>query len=420
MPGINDQVLSVSQFNSEVKLILETEVPPRWVRGEVSNLRKQTSGHIYFTIKDARSQLSCVLFRVNALRQTIQIQEGQQILVYGEISVYEPRGSYQLIVAIVLADGQGRLQAAFDHLKQKLAAEGLFDSSRKKPIPIFPKTIGVITSPTGAAIQDFISVLRRRGWRGRIVVLPSKVQGNDAAPEIIHQLERAVQMQIFDLLVICRGGGSLEDLWPFNEEALVRTVAACPIPIICGVGHEIDFTLTDFAADLRAETPTGAAEVISSHFLKIRDRLQSIIKELTRSTRFIIDEHRFCLVNLAHRLKAQSPQNYIDHLGLRLDDMANRISSFVLRDIFIKREQLSKTRARFLKTSPETRLKLISERLNHLQKRLINNDIQSALKRGFVLMQDPEGRYLTRKVNLCGRMKFDIVFVDGKLPIEVK
>lgn len=420
MQALSDQVLSVSQFNKEVKLVLETEIPPRWVRGEVSNLRKQSSGHIYFTLKDPMSQLSCVLFRGNALRQTFEIQEGQQILVYGEISLYEPRGSYQLIVAIVLADGQGKLQFAFEQLKQKLAAEGLFDSSRKKPIPVLPKTIGVITSPTGAAIRDFISVLRRRGWYGHLIILPSKVQGNDAAPELIAQIARAVKMDVFDLLVICRGGGSLEDLWPFNEEALVRAIAQCPIPTISGVGHEIDFTLVDFVSDLRAETPTAAAEHISSHFLKTKDRLQSAIKELRRSATLIVDDHHHHLTNLAHRLKAQSPQNYINNIGLRLDDVSNRILSSVQRDIFRKRERLSELSSRLLAISPEAYVSILSERLTQLQKRLINSSIESSLKRGFVLLQDPKGHYVTRKAALNEEKDFDLIFADGKVPIVVK
>lgn len=420
MQAVNDQVLSVSEFNREVKLVLETEISSKWVRGEVSNLRRQSSGHVYFTLKDAESQLSCVLFRGNAVRQSVQIQEGQQILVYGEISVYEPRGSYQLIVAIVLADGQGKLQVAFEQLKQKLAAEGLFDGSRKKAIPVLPRTIGIITSPTGAAIRDFISVLRRRGWRGRLVVIPSKVQGNEAAPELISQVKRAVQMGIFDLLVIARGGGSLEDLWPFNEEALVRAVADCPIPVISGVGHEIDFTLVDFVADLRAETPTGAAEFISSNFLRAKDRLDSAIKELRRSTTFIVDEHRHHLVKLEHRLKAQSPQNYIYNIALRLDDAANRMLSSVERELFAKRDELSELKARLLATSPEASIKLLGERLKQIQKRLMNNSIESGLKRGFILLKDMEGRYVTRKTTAEKEKELDIIFADGKLSVEVK
>ncbi|OAI50112.1 hypothetical protein AYO37_00475 [Opitutia bacterium SCGC AG-212-L18] len=420
MQAISDQILSVSAFNKEVKLILETNLAPKWVRGEISNLRKQGNGHIYFTLKDATSQLSCVLFKSNAVRQSIEIKEGQQILVYGEINVYEPRGNYQLIIAIVLADGQGKLQIEFEQLKQKLAAEGLFESSRKKEIPVLPKTIAIITSPTGAAIRDFISVLKRRDWSGHLIILPAKVQGNDAAAEIVDQINHAAQMRIFDLLVICRGGGSLEDLWPFNEEILVRAIAQCPIPIISGVGHEIDFTLADFAADLRAETPTAAAEVISSNFIKIKNRLQSAVKDLKKSTDFITNRYHHYLTDLAHRLKAQSPQNYIYHLNLKLDDIANRIASTAQKEIFIKKENLNKIKTRLLALSPQNKINLLNERLHQIQKRLISNSIDSGLKRGFVLLENANGTYITRKKNLKEQKGLHIRFADGEAPIAVQ
>lgn len=417
---MNAQALSVSEFNKEVKLVLETEIPPKWVRGEVSNLKKQSSGHIYFTLKDELSQLSCVMFRGNAIRQTLELREGQQILAYGEISVYEPRGNYQLLVAIVLHDGQGQLQVAFEQLKQKLATEGLFDAAKKRNIPILPRTIGIITSPTGAVIRDFISVLRRRAWHGRLVVLPAKVQGKEAAPELIEQLRRAQRMGIFDLIVICRGGGSLEDLWPFNEESLVRAVAACSIPIISGVGHEIDYTLIDFAADLRAETPSAAAEVISSHFIKTQDKLQSLAQALGKSATIIIGNYGHRLEKLAHRLKAQSPQNYINHLGLKLDDLANRMTSALQTEIYTKKDQLNEIKIRLLAQSPQSQIRLMKERLEQLQKRLSNNSLEAGLKRGFALMQEFDGKYITRKAQIGDEKHLKVIFADGDIAISVQ
>lgn len=411
--------LSVSEFNKEVKLILETEMSPKWVRGEVSNLKKQSSGHIYFTLKDEASQLSCVMFRGNAIRQAIELREGQQILAYGEINIYEPRGNYQLLVAIVLNDGQGQLQVAFEQLKQKLAAEGLFDAEKKREIPILPRTIGIITSPTGAVIRDFISVLRRRAWQGRLIVLPAKVQGKEAAPELIEQLHRAQRMGIFDLIVICRGGGSLEDLWPFNEELLVRAVANCNIPIISAVGHEIDYTLTDFAADLRAETPSAAAEVISSHFISVQDRLQKLAQILGKSTDIIISNYGHRLEKLDHRLRAQSPQNYIRHLSLQLDDLANKIMSSLQTKIYTRKDQLNEIKIRLLAQSPKTQINLMKERLGQLQKRLSNNSLESGLKRGFVLMQDIDGSYITRKSQLDDTKNLKVIFADGDIVISV-
>lgn len=419
---MQENVVSVSEFNKEVKLLLETEIPPRWIRGEVSNLKKQSSGHIYFTLKDTHSQLACVMFRGNAARQTIDIKEGQQVLAYGEISVYEPRGNYQLLVALLINDGQGQLQIAFEQLKQKLAAEGLFDAINKRPIPLLPQTIGIITSPTGAVIRDFVSILRRRKWQGRLIVLPAKVQGKEAAQELVRQIQKAQEMTIFDLLVICRGGGSLEDLWPFNEESLVRAVAGCKIPIISGVGHEIDFTLTDFAADLRAETPSAAAEIISTNFLRLQDKLHLIAKELIKFTKqyFIHFTHK--LEKLGHLLNARSPKNYVNHLGLRLDDLANRMINSTQSEIYKKRMHLNDLRTRLLQLSPENRIKLMQMRLEQIEKRLVGNSIESGLKRGFVLLQNQEGQFINRKQVLENQKDRDlkIILVDGEVPIEVK
>jgi exodeoxyribonuclease VII large subunit len=213
---------SVTEFTRRVKTVLESQIHPGWVRGEVSNLRAQPSGHFYFSLKDAGAQVSAVLFRGDALRQTVKLRDGAQVVVYGEISVYEQRGNYQLIVRVIVEDGVGRLQREFEALKARLAAEGLFAAERKKPIPSMPRTVGFITSPSGAAVQDFIRIITRRKWSGRVVVLPTKVQGDGAAAEMIAMLQLAERLALFDLLVIGRGGGSLEDLWAFNEEPLVR------------------------------------------------------------------------------------------------------------------------------------------------------------------------------------------------------
>jgi exodeoxyribonuclease VII large subunit len=266
-PADPGRVQTVTEFTRRVKELLEGGLPACWVRGEVSNLRAQSSGHVYFSLKDAGAQLACVLFRGDAARQSVHLRDGQQVLAYGQAGVYEARGQYQLVVRALVEHGVGHLQQEFEQMKQRLAAEGLFEPARKRPIPTMPRTVGFVTSPTGAAVQDFIRILQRRGWRGRLVVLPARVQGDGAATEMAELLRSAGGLGIFDLLVIGRGGGSLEDLWAFNEETLVRAVAACPVPVISAVGHEIDFTLCDFAADARAETPSGAAELISSNFL---------------------------------------------------------------------------------------------------------------------------------------------------------
>src|SRR5258708_1947845 len=277
------RVRTVTEFTREVKELLEGGVRPGWVRGEVSNLRAQSSGHVYFSLKDAGASLSCVLFRGDAARQSVALRDGLSVLASGEVSVYEARGQYQLVVRALIDHGAGRLRQELEKLKSRLAAEGLFDPARKQPIPLLPRTVGFITSPTGAAVQDFIRILTRRGWTGRLVVLPAKVQGEDAAAELAAMLRTAEALKIFDLLVIGRGGGSIEDLWAFNEEPLVRAVADCGVPIISAVGHEIDTTLCDYAADVRAETPSGAAELISSHYVAATERLRQAAGHLVDS-----------------------------------------------------------------------------------------------------------------------------------------
>lgn len=419
MQTINDQVLSVSEYNQNIKTILEGEIAPGWVRGEVSNLRKQASGHCYFTLKDAGSQLSCVLFKGNALRQAVILKEGQQLLVYGEISVYEPRGNYQLIARIVLEDGQGQLQVAFEKLKQKLAAEGLFDSEKKLRIPSLPQTIGIVTSPTGAAVQDFISVLKRRGWKGRLVVLPSKVQGKEAGAEIVERIERAHKMEIFDLLVITRGGGSLEDLWPFNEEIVVRALAKCSIPTISAVGHEIDFTLSDFASDLRAETPTGAAEVISSHFLDNEDRLSLASSNLHKYAADVLEGCMHQLEKLGHRLTAQSPLKQIEHLNLKLDDLTNRMLGHYREQLFKKKELINDVATRLQGVSPTGKIQLAQERLSQIRKRLDNSSLESGLHRGFLVLKEKRGGYVTRRKGLKVGDALEAIFEDGSAEISV-
>jgi len=343
------RVESVSEFTRRVKTVLESQVRPGWVRGEVSNLRAQASGHVYFSLKDAGAQLAAVMFRGDAARQDVKLRDGAQVVVYGEISVYEARGNYQLIVRAIIEDGVGRLQKEFEALKRRLADEGLFAAERKKAIPALPQTVGFITSPTGAAVQDFVRILIRRGWRGRVVVLPAKVQGDGAAAEMIEMLRLAQDETAggvrFDLLVIGRGGGSLEDLWAFNEEPLVRAVAACRLPIISAVGHEIDFTLCDFAADVRAETPSAAAELISSGFVAASERAEQLAEDLRRRVGEALETAGERLDHARSRLRLLAPSAQVERGFLRLDDMANRLSAALGATVQARRQRVSEVRS---------------------------------------------------------------------------
>jgi len=416
----DDQPLSVTEFTRQVKELLETGIRPGWVRGEISNLRQQASGHIYFSLKDAGAQVSAVLFRGDAARQTVALRDGLQVVVYGEISLYEARGQYQLIVRVAVEDGLGRLQREFEALKRRLAEEGLFDSQGKPAIPPMPRTIGFITSPTGAAVQDFLRIMTRRGWRGRVVILPTKVQGEGAAAEMAAMLRTAEELAIFDLLVIGRGGGSLEDLWAFNEEILVRAVAISRIPIISAVGHEIDFTLCDFAAALRAETPSAAAELISSTFVAQMERVDRARGALDRLVELEVETKREQFAHAASRLRLLSPAAYVERGNLRLDDLSNRLVSAVQGTTQRQRDRLQRLSSRLAQRSPEFRIQMESHRLLSLWKRLQSASPQSVLNRGFAIVRGEDGVPLQRRSDVKSGQTVSLEFADGHLSAEAK
>ena len=411
---------SVTEFTRRVKTVLEREIRPCWVRGEVSNLRAQASGHVYFSLKDAGAQVSAVMFRGDAARQTMKLRDGAQVVVYGEISVYEARGNYQLIVRVVIEDGVGRLQREFEELKRRLADEGLFAAENKAAIPAMPGTVGFITSPTGAAVQDFMRILIRRGWRGRVVVLPAKVQGEGAAAEMVEMLAEAERLKIFDLLVIGRGGGSLEDLWAFNEEPLVRAVAACAVPIISAVGHEIDFTLCDFAADVRAETPSAAAELISSGFVAALEKAARLAEDLEHHVGAALETAGERLDHARSRLRLLAPSAQIERGYLRLDDMSNRLASALEKTVQARRQRLGEARSLLRERSPQRRVEAESQRLLSLWKRLHAASPASVLHRGFVIMRDEEGKPVQKKAAVRKGQRLAAEFADGTVPVKAE
>jgi len=415
-----DRVVSVTEFTRRVKALLESGLRPGWVRGEVSNLRAQASGHVYFSLKDADAQVSAVLFRGDAAKQTVKLRDGSQVVVYGEVSVYEARGQYQLIVRAVIEDGVGRLQQEFERLKRQLADEGLFAAEKKRPIPMMPATVGFITSPTGAAVQDFMRILTRRGWRGRLVVLPAKVQGEGAAAEIVAMLALAQELGIFDLLVVGRGGGSLEDLWAFNEEPLVRAVAACTVPVISAVGHEIDFTLCDFAADVRAETPSGAAELISSNFLDGAERAGRAGEAMASAGEGAVERARERLDHARSRLRLLTPAAQIEQGYLRLDDFTNRLASALRSTVQTRRQQLGEIRARLAHASPEARVQLGSHQLLSLYKRLQAASPASVLNRGFAIVRDERGKPVARRAAIKSGQRLSNEFSDGSVKVRAE
>jgi exodeoxyribonuclease VII large subunit len=322
-------VLTVSQLTRQIRTLLEVQIGQVWVEGEVSNHRQQTSGHHYFTLKDAGAQISCVLFRGQAARAGAVLTDGAQVQVLGELSVYEPRGQYQMIARNVQLRGQGALQAKFEALKRSLQAEGLFSQDRKRSIPTFPSIIALVTSPTGAAIQDMLNVLTRRAPWLRIIVYPVRVQGQGAEREIAHaitQLNRSAELglPVPETIIVGRGGGSLEDLWNFNEESVARAIYQSQIPIISAVGHEIDFTIADFVADLRAPTPSAAAELVAPDIEELRRAFDSAERTLKTQVSSVLDHHRQVLDLMAKGSLAHAPERLLNEAIQSIDEAESR------------------------------------------------------------------------------------------------
>lgn len=316
-------ILSVEQLNVYIKQLLEGQVGMVWVKGELSNFKAHTSGHFYFSLKDSKSQITAVMFRGHNSRLKFKPHDGLEVIVRGRITVYEPRGNYQLMCEMMEPVGAGALQKAFEQLKLKLKGEGLFDAARKKAIPSFPRHIAIVTSPTGAAIRDILNVLSRRAKSIQVTVVPTIVQGEAAAPQIREAFKKAVNLPGVDAIIIGRGGGSIEDMWCFNDEALARLIAASPIPVISAVGHEIDFTISDFVADLRAPTPSAAAELVAKSNVEVEARVKGLERML-----YLAWEKRLKLLKektLGLTRRLVDPKRRLQDLQLRNDDLLNRL-----------------------------------------------------------------------------------------------
>lgn len=336
------QVLTVSELTTRVRQTLEQGVGAVWVNGEITNLRAQASGHIYFTLKDAAAQLACVLFRgATGVRREL-LADGQKVLLHGEITVYEARGQYQLLVREVEAQGVGALQLAFERLKQRLAAEGLFDAERKRPLPAYPFRVGVVTSPTGAALRDVLHVVERRHPGLRLVLAPCRVQGEGAAEEIaagirllneFHRSAAADPARALDLILVTRGGGSLEDLWAFNEEVVARAIFDSALPVVSAVGHEIDFTISDFVADLRAATPSAAAEIITQQVVATREWLAAAPQLLAQRAHWRIEALAEALRHQTARLARLHPRRRLNDWMQRLDDLQDALVRHARRQL---------------------------------------------------------------------------------------
>ncbi|WP_049721856.1 exodeoxyribonuclease VII large subunit [Gilvimarinus polysaccharolyticus] len=353
------KIHSVTALNRLSRQLLEPHLPMVWVEGEISNFAKPSSGHWYFTLKDDAAQVRCAMFRSRSSGLRFTPQQGEQVLLRARVSLYEGRGDYQLIAEHMEPAGHGALQRAYEQLKNKLASEGLFEPERKQTLPELPRHIGVITSPTGAAIRDVLSVLQRRYPAIPVTVIPVPVQGTEAAPAIVRALALAARSKLFDVLLVTRGGGSLEDLWPFNDERVARAISLCPIPIISAVGHEVDTTIADYVADVRAPTPSAAAELVVPDMAEQLTRLQVREHHLGQAIQRRLLSYSEQLKHLQKRLR--HPGDNLKQQAQRLDQLELRLNHIMARQLERNRQKLANLKAR--QPNPSRALQEIKTRL---------------------------------------------------------
>jgi exodeoxyribonuclease VII large subunit len=371
-----NNIISVSQLNRQSKELLETYLHRVQVTGEISNLARPSSGHWYFTLKDQRAQVRCAMFKSRTQYLKFIPKEGEQVVVTASVSLYEARGDYQLIVDAMQSAGEGALQLAFEELKQRLQAEGLFAQEHKQTIPTHPKHLGIVTSPTGAAVKDIISVLKRRFPSLPISIYPTQVQGQPAAEQIANAIKQANRDGLCDVLIIGRGGGSLEDLWPFNEEVVARAIFNSQIPTISAVGHEVDTSISDFVADMRAPTPSAAAELVSPDRFEWLGRFEQLERSLIRTMQNRISQHNFHLVQLVKRLR--HPKDKLHEHMQRLDMADMRLKSAMTQRLQTNKNRLQHCQQALGGFKPDKQLALMQQNNAQLQKRL-TKAIQASL-----------------------------------------
>jgi len=366
-------IFTVSRLNQTVRLLLEQEMGQVWISGEISNFTQPSSGHWYFTLKDDTAQVRCAMFRNSNRRVTFRPQHGQQVLVRANITLYEPRGDYQIIVESMQPAGEGLLQQKYEQLKAKLSAEGLFDQQNKQPLPAPAHCVGVVTSKTGAALHDILHVLKRRDPSLPVIIYPTAVQGDDAPGQIVRAIELANARRECDVLIVGRGGGSLEDLWSFNDERVARAIFASAIPVVSAVGHETDVTIADFVADLRAPTPSAAAEVVSRNQLELLRQLQNGQQRLEMAMDYFLAERTRRFTQLQHRLHQQHPQLRLARQQTVLERLRQRMN--VALEGQLKRATLRQQRVaqRLNQQNPQPKIYRAQTRIQQLEYRLAEN-----------------------------------------------
>ncbi len=437
------RVFSVSEVTKAVRGVIESAFDEVWIEGEVSNFRQQASGHQYFTLKDATSQLSCVLFaRGGAWRKAVALQDGMLVQARGKLTVYEARGQYQLTVNLVQAAGAGLLQAKFEALKRKLATEGLFDAERKRELPQFPRAVGIVTSPTGAALRDMLNVLARRAPWLRVIVSPARVQGDGAAAEIARALDDLNRLAArgvapVDVVVLARGGGSIEDLWEFNDESLARAIAASALPVVSAVGHEIDFTIADFVADLRAPTPSAAAELIVPDTAELLRMLGERAAFLNRRVAAAIETSRMHLagllrsalfreparrveeasqrIDLAEQSLRRSLASQLDTLRQRLDALGSRVRQHRPDQVLALHRQKIGSIASALTDRFQQRLRREKDRVTRIADMLRLLSPEQTIARGYTITTAADGRVIRSTTDAASGSELHTRLRDGKV-----
>lgn len=395
------EIYSVSRLNREVRATLEGHFPLLWLEGELSNLARPRSGHLYFTIKDEFAQVRAAMFRMNASRLRFAPREGMQVLMRARVGLYEQRGDYQLIIEHMEEAGDGALRRAFEALKQRLDAEGLFATERKRPLPVLARQIGVVTSPSGAAIHDILTVLQRRFAAIPVVIYPVPVQGEGAAEQIAEAIRLAGERNECDVLIVGRGGGSLEDLWAFNEEVVARAIAASPLPVVSAVGHEVDVSIADLVADVRAATPSAAAELLSPDGDKWRIHLQATSQRMAQAIQRQLQQQRKQLQWLRQRLP--DPRRQRQQQAQRVDELEQRLGKALQQRLHHQQQRLAIGHARLQGQSPQQRLQAQRLRLEGLQQRLrqgIQRQLQQARQRLAPLQSSHQPHKLRQRIAL--------------------
>ncbi|MFD2179466.1 exodeoxyribonuclease VII large subunit [Veronia pacifica] len=437
----NSRIYTVSHLNAEVRRVLENEMGIVWLVGEISNLTIPTSGHWYFTLKDSQAQAKCAMFRGNNRRVTFKPANGSQVLVRARLSLYEPRGDYQLVIESMQPEGEGRLKQQFEKLKMKLAAEGLFAASEKSTLPEQPKCVGIVTSKTGAALHDILQVLRRRDPSLSVIIYPTLVQGEGAAIEIAQAIGRANTRNECDVLIVGRGGGSMEDLWCFNEEIVARTIAASQIPIVSAVGHEVDVTIADFVADVRAPTPSAAAELVSRDTGTRIQQLQQHVEALEFYTERYIQEHNKHLTQLQHRLAMQDPKKQIERQQQQVDTLTMRLERSIQQRMQRETQHIERSHQALLLHSPantvqqqHSKLALIQQRLQDAMNRKMTAERHAlslkmetldavsplaTLSRGFSVTQSAKGSVIRSVNDVSEGDTLVSILPDGKVRSKV-